>query len=133
MSHVLIKRAFETALSVYAKDKGLRIAYQGRVFDPPSGMYLACFTIPALTESLTLGGDHRRYSGVFQVNVVFPAGEGTGEGDDVALELAGSFPLNAKFGAAGVQVMTPMEIAAPVIAGSLISIPCSFAYRLDTN
>jgi len=133
MSHALIKCAFEAALEIYSSGKGIPVAYPGIAFDPPAGMYLACHALPALTDSLALGGDHRLYSGVFQINIVFPAGDGTGDGDEVAQELANHFPLNARFGAVGVQVMTPMSIVAPIITDGLISIPASFSYRLDTN
>ena len=133
MSQALIKRAFESALEVYAGEKGIPVAYPGIAFDPPAGMYLACYALPALTDSLALGGDHRLYSGVFQINIVFPAGDGTGDGDEVAQELANHFPLNATFGDVGVQVMTPVSVVAPIISGGLISIPASFSYRLDTN
>lgn len=133
MSQALIKRAFEAALEVYANDKALPVAYPGQAFERPSGMYLSCHAIPALTDSLTLEGDHRLYSGTFQINVIFPAGDGTGDGDEIAQELADHFPLNARFGAVGVQVMTPMSIVAPIITDGLISIPVSFSYRLDTN
>lgn len=132
MSHARVKSAFEGALNAYAKAKGLLLALPGRNFTRPDGMYLACHTIPSQTDSQTLAGDDRIYTGIFQINVVFQGGKGTGAGDDIALELVDLFPLNATFGAVGVQVMTPVDIAAPIVSDGLISIPVLFNYRLDT-
>jgi hypothetical protein len=37
--------------------------------------YLRAFSLPADTASNTLSGDHRLYTGVFQVNIVAPSGK----------------------------------------------------------
>jgi hypothetical protein len=114
----------------------LRIAYQGVPFTPaPAETYLAAFTLPAGTDSETLGGDHKAYTGVFQINVVTPSGSGTGKAEGIVDELAALFPLNARYTKTGFTVMTlsPVDPGPGVPDGDTWTVSASFQYRADTN
>ncbi|MFU1923223.1 phage tail terminator-like protein, partial [Klebsiella pneumoniae] len=68
MSHEIIQQLFEARLDVWAKAKGIPVAYPNVTFEPtPGAIYLRCFTLPAGTTSSDLGGYHRGFTGVFQI------------------------------------------------------------------
>lgn len=138
MSHRTIRQIYEARLAAWAAARvpALRIAYQGVTFSQASGeTYLAAFTLPAGTGSETLGGDHKVYTGVFQVNVVTPAGSGTGKAEGIVDEIAALFPLNTRLTKSGltVMVLTPVEPGPPVDPYSNLTVSASFQYRADTN
>ena len=125
----------ETRLAAWANTKNLRVAYQNQNFTPATGeTYLTTATLPALTDSLTLAGDHREYTGIFQVSVVTPAGKGAGAGEALADELAALYPLNDRLskGAFIVQIITPMAVAREIQGDTDFTIPVSLTYRADT-
>ncbi|WP_434134366.1 DUF4128 domain-containing protein [Pseudomonas luteola] len=136
MSHRIIRSLMETRLATWANTKNLRVAYQNQNFTPATGeTYLTTATLPALTDSLTLAGDHREYTGIFQVSVVTPAGKGAGAGEALADELAALYPLNDRLskGAFIVQIITPMAVAREIQGDTDFTIPVSLIYRSDTN
>ncbi|ENA37415.1 hypothetical protein HMPREF1487_04333 [Pseudomonas sp. HPB0071] len=136
MSHRIIRSLLEARLAAWAKTKNLRVAYQNVSFDPGDAeTYLTTATLPALTDSLTLAGDHREYTGIFQVSVVTPAGKGAGAGEALADELAALYPLNDRLSKDGftVQVITPVAMARAIPGDSTFTVPTSFTYRADTN
>jgi hypothetical protein len=138
MSHRTIRQIYEARLAAWAAARTplLRIAYQGVAFtQAPGETYLAAFTLPAGTTSETLGGDHRAYTGLFQVNVVTPAGSGTGKAEGIVDELAALFPLNGRYTKAGLTVMTltPAEPGPDIEVDSNLTVSASFEYRADTN
>lgn len=138
MSHRTIRQIYEASLAVWAAARSpmLRIAYQGASFTPNDGeTYLAAFMLPAGTNSATLGGDHKAYTGLFQVNVVTPTGSGTGKAEGIVDELAALFPLNARYTKSGLTVMTltPVEPGPGVPEGNTWTVAASFEYRADTN
>lgn len=136
MSHKVIRSLFEQRLTAWAEDRDLRVAYQGDTFDPETDeIYLAAFTLPAGTNTNTLSGDHRVYTGVFQVNVVTPAGNGTGDAEGLVDELGELFPayLRLQQGEFEVLVLTPVEPGPPIQADNTLTVSASFQYRADTN
>lgn len=135
MSHRIIRSLMETRLAAWAKTKNLRVAYQNQNFTPATGeTYLTTATLPALTDSLMLAGDHREYTGIFQVSVVTPAGKGAGAGEALADDLAALYPLNDRLskGAFIVQIITPMAVAREIQGDTDFTIPVSLTYRADT-
>ncbi|PHN79899.1 phage tail terminator-like protein [Pseudomonas syringae] len=136
MSHKIIRSLFEQRLTVWAGGRKLKIAYQGVSFTPEADeTYLAAFMLPAGTGTDTLSGDHRVYTGVFQVNVVTPAGNGTGEAEGLVDDIAALFPayLRLKQDAFEVLVLTPVEPGPPITGDSTLTVSASFQYRADTN
>ncbi|WP_397448131.1 phage tail terminator-like protein [Pseudomonas sp. NA-150] len=138
MSHKIIRSLFEARLATWAKTRSpvLRIAYQNVAFTPAANeTYLQAFTIPAGTDSSTLAGDHRLYTGLFQVSIVTPSGAGPGAADGLVDELAAVFPLNDRLIKAplAVLIMTPVEPGPPVPDDSTYTVAASFQYRADTT
>jgi hypothetical protein len=138
MSHKIIRQIYEARLAAWATARvpALRIAYQGVTFTQAAGeTYLESFVLPAGTTSESLGGDHKAYTGVFQVSVIGPAGAGTGKSEGIVDELAALFPLFDRYSKAGLTVvtMTPVEQGPGIPDGSNWTVPASFQYRADTN
>lgn len=136
MSHKIIRSLFETRLAEWATERGLRAAYQGVNFTPASDeTYLSAFMLPAGTNTETLSGDHRVYTGVFQINVVTPVGNGTGDAEGLVDELADLFPafLRLKRDDFEVMVLTPVEPGPPITGDTTLTVSASFQYRSDTN
>ncbi|MNE33682.1 hypothetical protein D3C76_551320 [compost metagenome] len=138
MSHRTIRQIYEARLAAWAAARApvLCIAYQGVTFTPADGeTYLKAYTLPAGTSSETLGGDHKAYTGLFQVSVVTPSGSGTGKAEGIVDELAALFPLNARYTKSGLTVMTltPVEPGPGIPEGNTWTVAASFEYRADTN
>jgi hypothetical protein len=136
MSHKIIRSLFEQRLTAWAAARSLRIAYEGDIFDPETDeTYLAAFTLPAGTNTNTLSGDHRVYTGVFQINVVTPAGGGTGDAEGLVDDLGDLFPayLRLRRNDFEVMVLTPVEQSPPIPGDTTLSVSASFQYRADTN
>ena len=137
MSHKIIRSLLEARLAAWAKLKSpvLRIAYQNVAFEPVEGeTYLRAFSIPARTGSDDLAGEHRIYTGLFQITIVTPVGIGSGAGEVLAENLAVLFALNERLSRDNftVLVMTPVE-PGPVQQEDIgYALPVSFQYRADT-
>lgn len=138
MSHNIIAAAYESRLLAWAKARvpKLKVVVENETYTPATGeTYLRAFTLPALVASNTLSGDHRLYTGVFQVNVVAPSGKYRTEASGIVDELAALFPLNLRIERGGlvVQIMTPVSPGPGIPDGNTFTIPASFQYRSDTN
>ncbi|MFA0969561.1 phage tail terminator-like protein [Pseudomonas amygdali] len=138
MSHNIISAAFESRLLAWAKAraKPLKVVVENETYSPSTGeTYLRAFTLPAVTVSYTLSGDHRVYVGVFQVNVITPSGKYRTEASGIVDELATLFALNLRIARAGLValVMTPVAPGPGIQDESAFTIPASFQYRSDTN
>jgi hypothetical protein len=138
MSHRTIRQIYEARLAAWAAARApvLRIAYEGVTFTPTADeTYLKAYTMPAGTNSETLGGDHKAYTGVFQVSVVTPSATGTGKAEGIVDELAALFPLNGRYTKTGLTVMalTPVEPGPGIPDGNSWTVAASFQYRADTN
>ncbi|CAI8985550.1 phage tail terminator-like protein [Pseudomonas chlororaphis] len=138
MSHNIIASIFEARVIAWAKASPtpLKVVVENEAYEPADGVtYLRAFTLPGDTASNTLGGDHRLYTGVFQVSIVTPAGMYRGAAGSIADQIAALFPLyerNTK-GALTVVTMTPVDQGPGITGDSTFTVPVSFTYRADTN
>lgn len=72
-----IATALAARLGEWADAEGIPVAWENVPFTPPSdGLYLAVHDMPATPRTVDLGLRCRIYSGVYQINVVAPAGTG---------------------------------------------------------
>jgi hypothetical protein len=134
MSHQIIRRIYEQQLAAWAAPRGLRIAYQGVAFEPGDDeTYLRAFTLPAGTDTQTLEGTDRVYTGVFQISVVAPAGSGTGDAEGLVDDLDDLFPtfLRLQQGDFEVMVLTPVEPGPAIVDDTTLTVSASFQYRAD--
>lgn len=138
MSHNIIASIYETKLIAWAKalPVPLKVVVENETYKPVDGeTYLKAFTLPADTASNTLGGDHKLYTGVFQVSIVTSSGKYRGPAGTLADHIAALFPLyerNTK-GALTVVTMSPVDQGPSVPDNTTFTVPVSFLYRADTN
>ncbi|PVZ19924.1 MULTISPECIES: phage tail terminator-like protein [unclassified Pseudomonas] len=138
MSHKIIRSLLESRLAAWAaaRSPALRVAYQNVDFSPADGeTYLQAYLLPSLTASNTLGGDHRLYTGTFQVNVITPTSSGEGPAESIVVELADLFPVTLRLarGALEVLVLTPVSQGPVVPNDTTQAVSASFSYRADTE
>lgn len=138
MSHAIIASIYEAKLITWnaPRPEKLKIVFENTAYTPAEGeTYLRAFTIPGDTASNTLGGDHRLYTGVFQVSIIAPAGTGKAKTNPIVDELVGLFPLYARDtkGAVTVITMSPVDPGPGITGDSTYTVPVSFLYRADTN
>lgn len=137
MSNKRIRSLLEGRLKTWAAARStpIRVAYQNVQFTPNSGeTYLRCFVLPATTGSDTLEGEHRRYEGVWQVNIVKPLDGGLGSALGIEDELATLFPINLQLTSSGFElyIRTPMGSGSPIFDDLNVTLPVSCRYRADT-
>ena len=138
MSHRIIRSMLEARLKAWAAARTpvLRIAYQNVPFTPNNGeTYMRAFLMPAGTDSNDLAGAHRLYTGVFQVTIVTPTGNGPSGAETIADELAALYPLNDRLVRDGITalIMTPVEPGPELTEDTAFALPVSFQYRSDTT
>lgn len=136
MSHAIIASIYEAKLIVWnaARSEKLKIVFENTAYTPAAGeTYLRAFTIPGDTASNTLGGDHRLYTGVFQVSIIAPAGSSKTKTNQIAAELTDLFRLYARDMKSGLTVVTisPMDHGPGVTGDSTYTVPISISYRSD--
>ncbi|QSL85933.1 phage tail terminator-like protein [Pseudomonas atacamensis] len=138
MSHAIIASIYEAKLIAWnnARLEKLKIVFENMAYTPVTGeTYLRAFTIPGDTASNTLGGDHRLYTGVFQVSIICPAGTGKVKANPIAAEIIALFPLYVRDEKNGFVVtpMTPVDVGPGITGDSTYTVPLSFSYRSDTT
>ena len=138
MSHAIIASVYEAKLIAWnaARPEKLKIVFENTAYAPADGeTYLRAFTIPGDTASNTLSGDHRLFTGVFQVSIIAPAGTGKAKTNPIAAELTDLFPIYARDtkGAVTVVTMSPVDPGPGITGDSTYTVSVSFSYRADTN
>jgi len=138
MSHNIIASIFEARLIAWAKalPTPLKVVVENEAYEPGNGVtYLRAFTLPGDTASGTLGGDHKLYTGVFQVSIVTPSGKYRGAAGTLADQIAALFPLYERTtkGVLTVVTMTPVEQGPGISGDTIYTVPVSFMYRADTD
>ncbi|MBJ2179608.1 DUF4128 domain-containing protein [Pseudomonas veronii] len=138
MTHAIIASIYEAKLIAWnaARSEKLKIVFENTAYTPAAGeTYLRAFTIPGDTASNTLGGDHRLFTGVFQVSIIAPAGTGKTKTNPIAAELTDLFPLYVRDTKNGFVVtpITPVDQGPGITGDSTYTVPLSFSYRSDTT
>lgn len=133
MTQPRIRRAFEAPLATWAdaQDPVVRVAWQNTTFTPTAAAYVRAFLLPAPTVSLDLLGKHRGYRGIFQINLCLPLGDGMGDVEAMAEEVADLYPVNAATVVDGlrVYVVTPLSAVSPIPGDDSITVPLSCRYE----
>ncbi|NWD74836.1 DUF4128 domain-containing protein [Pseudomonas gingeri] len=138
MSHNVIASIYEARIIAWAKARTppLKVVVENEAYAPKDGeTYLKAFTLPADTASNTLGGDHRLYTGVFQVSIVTPSGKFRGVAGALADQISALFPLYERGtkGSLTVVTMTPVDQGPGIPGDTTYTVPISFQYRADTE
>jgi hypothetical protein len=133
MSQVKIRQALESRLKAFATSKSLTVIWEN-VSSIPTGTYLRASIYRAPTQDPSIGAKHKRYRGIFRVQVCY---EGLNTGpmpvETLAEELVAYFPRALKLTKDSVVVSienTPSQSSISVEATwAVISI--EMAYRAD--
>jgi hypothetical protein len=104
MSIVSIRAALETALAAISTN--IQIAWEnGPTYTPaPEIAYLRPYLLPARPADITMGKGYRREYGLYQVNVYYPAQQGSADAAARAELIKTSFPRGATFSNGGIVV-----------------------------
>ncbi|WNW10127.1 phage tail terminator-like protein [Pseudomonas sp. DTU_2021_1001937_2_SI_NGA_ILE_001] len=130
MSHARARRAIEALLAPWADALGLPVAYGAEPFEPPQGIYIHGFLLPASTTSRYLGSDAYEYRGIYQFNIICPMDEPISAPEALVDALSALFPVDAELARAGFegQVLSPVEQGPTVKEADRYTIPVSFTY-----
>lgn len=131
MSQTLIRRACESALKTWADAKPMPVQWQNVVLDPEPDAYVRAILLPADTEAPDVEGQGRTFTGIWQVSIVRPLGEGAGPAEAIAAELAAIFRPGAPLTVGGLTLffLRPLSPAAPVDEPGRFVVPCSASYQ----
>lgn len=133
MTQPRIRRAFEAPLKTWAdaQDPVVRVAWQNTTFTPTAATYIRAFLLPASTISLDLLGKHRGYRGIFQLNLCMPLGNGMGDAEAMAEEIAALYPVNVASVVDGlrVYVVSPLSAVSAMAGDDSITVPLSCRYE----
>lgn len=131
-----IRYALESRLKTWAdaQSPAIPVAWQNVPFTPPVTRYLRAFLLPAETVTQTLDGDHRRYTGVFQVSILVPVGNGPGAGETIAEAIEALYPADLVLGDTSfdLYIVSPMSVYPSLQDSDWYTIPVSCQYRVDT-
>lgn len=128
-----ITELLESRLSEWADENGIPISTDNIQFENKGGVYLTSHILPAQTDSIDLAGDTRIYRGVYQVNVIYPAGKGKSDALKIAGQICNLFPLNLSLSGGMVTCFinsVPSEHPA-IQSDTTYSIPVRMSYRSD--
>ncbi|WP_318378819.1 DUF4128 domain-containing protein [Enterobacter sp.] len=140
-----IAELLESRLADISREINMPVAWPNIAFDPPDdGPYGRVYILPAQTIGQDFAGQLRTYQGVFQVNIVTPAGTGVSKARSFADAVAGGFPegLPLVDGDLTVYINGPPQVRQPIqdrptsapngSSGSITyTIPVSMQYRAD--
>lgn len=135
MSEELVRAAFETRLTAWAAAQSppIPLTFENVMFSPPPSRYAECVLIPANTDCETFNGEHRRFTGLYQVKLFMPIGIGPGQASTLAKSLDSAFPMTQpmKQGGLSVFITSPMSKHPPQPHPDRYVVPVSCTYRAD--
>ncbi|HAV2159511.1 TPA: hypothetical protein JHK28_000141 [Enterobacter cloacae] len=126
-----IAQLFEGRLAEFASSQAISVAWENLPFKPSDDVYLRVFLLPADTGIFDVQGKAAIYRGIFQVNVVSPAGAGVTEARRIAASIAGWFPCDMKIsdGKTFAYINGPPTTHAPIQGDTDFAIPISINYH----
>ncbi|EMM7215838.1 DUF4128 domain-containing protein [Enterobacter bugandensis] len=131
-----IASALATRLGTWADAEGISVAWENVPFTPPANeMYLAVHDMPVTPRTIDLGLRCRTYSGVYQINVVAPAGSGRTSVVALADRVAELFPEGQEIEGRGFTCwidQTP-GVFRGITTSVSYTVPVSLNYRADIS
>lgn len=134
MSQKAIRAALEVALNTWATTNGVALAFENRAYTPTTGTkYARVFLLPAETQNPSLGTNHKRLIGIFQVSLYMPFGNGPGAGETLTDSLTTTFKRGTSFtsGSVVVRVLDDSSVAPALQEDGWNVIPVSVRYQAD--
>lgn len=123
-------------LGAWAEGAGVPMAIENVGFTPARAPYVAAYDMPATPVAIDLAQQCKVYTGIYQISVSAPKGNGAEALKVLARDVAALFPIEgAGFPADGftVWVDTVPAIMPGVTAGEWYTIPVSFRYRVHLS
>jgi len=135
VSQQAITQLLEARLSEWAEAQGLQVAFDNIGFSPPDGIYLESHVMPATTTAIDLSRQAKVFRGVYQINVIAPAGTGKSAGGSIAEELIDLFPENQEMsdGKLTCFINSVPSAFAGISSDTSYTIPVSMSYRADIS
>jgi hypothetical protein len=131
-----IASALAARLGAWADAEGVSVAWENVPFTPPANeMYLAVHDMPVTPRTIDLGLRCRTYSGVYQINVVAPAGSGRTSVVALAGRVAELFPEGQEIEGRGFTCwidQTP-GVLRGITTSVSYTVPVSLNYRADIS
>jgi len=127
-----IQQALETKLKAFADLKGYPVAWPNVRYDPSTAPYLTSYNLPAETSTLGLSiGSSDDYSGIFQVDVRCPKGNGGNDSRTITNEVIAEFSKGSEQIANTTTVLIEQSWASGAfdIDDAWFSVPVSIRYR----
>lgn len=109
----------------------LPVAWPDVAFTPPAGGYLRAQHMPNDTDRLFIGnGEPHRFNGLFQVSVVWPAGQGIVAPLDIAGKIVEHFAEGTAFpiGTGALRIDKRPSVARPLQEADHIQIPVTIEW-----
>lgn len=132
MSLVKIKKALELHLSTLAP--AVSTAYEGVSFNPEVNVpYQRVYVVPRKPRNTTMGDDHYREIGEFQIFLCYPTNQGSGAGLTRAELIRSHFKRGTTLVESSVSVLideTP-QVNGSMISGDRIVIPVIVPYVVE--
>ncbi|BBQ83449.1 hypothetical protein WP3W18E02_19780 [Klebsiella sp. WP3-W18-ESBL-02] len=132
-----ISATLNAYLGRWADQHGVPLFLDNITADKPAETYLEAYELPATPQTLDLGMTCHVYTGIYQVNIVIPAGAGTAQGRYLARKVASIFLEGQSISGDGFRcwISAPPAIFAGVLNSrkTNYSIPVSIRYRVDTT
>jgi hypothetical protein len=133
MSIVTIRSTITKALVAWAALKGIPVVRERQPFSKPedNGTFIELVIIPGKTILASIDGERKRYPGDVICNIWVKDGEGTGEAEKLAEEIAALFPVVPK-NYLPVSIEDTPSILRPIPdpSGYYIT-PVTFSYRAE--
>lgn len=132
MSIVTVRSTITKALASWAIDKGIPLARERQPFTKPAnnGTFVELTIIPAKTILASIDGQRKRYVGDVIINIWTKDGQGTGEAEKLAEELAELFSVVPKK-QMPVSVETVPCVRRPISDAGYMILPLTFSYRME--
>ena len=114
----------------------LEVAWPNVDFDPPAEGYLAVNHFPAITDQVTLGDlGQNRHTGMFQVSVFVPEGDGSIAAMDVAGEIIAQFKRGTTLTSGGlsIRIIQPPYVAPMLQDPPFAQYPVTITYQADAS
>lgn len=133
MSQALVRIALEQRLVDWALQNALPFRAENTGGDKPA-QFVRGTLLPGRTISLDLTGRHKKYTGLYQVDLCMPQGVGPGDTAALIASLEAEFPNDTYIVEAGVRVLIlePVSAAPGRNDDTHYVTPCSIPYRADT-
>lgn len=132
MSQARARQAIEIKLMAWAAARPIRVANFEEGFEAePGETYLRAYLLPGGTTCNYLGGEAYAYTGVYQVNIVCPAGQALVTAEVLVDELSSIFRADSPLRCNGFEglITEPVEQGPTITESATYTVPTSFTYR----